>query len=49
MRIGSMFTFRVFGWFGLHACACFYFLLRPAASFTRPFALSMFLLVMEPS
>ncbi len=24
-----MFTFRVFGWVGLHARACFYFLLRP--------------------
>src|ERR1019366_4141533 len=75
MRIVSMFTFRVFGWVGLHARACFYFLLRPvrlsptlstaffaeplawstrplflrclspvsapAASFTRPFALSV--------
>jgi len=23
-----MFTFQVFGWVGLHARACFYFLLR---------------------
>ena len=29
MRIVSMFTFRVFGWVGLHERACFYFLLRP--------------------
>jgi hypothetical protein len=29
MRIVSMFTFRVFGWGGLHARACFSFFLRP--------------------
>jgi hypothetical protein len=48
MRIVSTFTFQMFGWGGLDARACFYFLLRPvrvspilsAAFFAEPLAWS---------